>query len=96
MHSPVDKPVLSLSRMAIHAVLLIAVLLAACRPPDQDAAPDAMAEAPTAAAASIITLPPVRELEDGGTTTCANGRGAGHPLSGSPRGPLFGSAGVSS
>lgn len=27
MHSPVDKPVLSLSRMAIHAVLLIAVLL---------------------------------------------------------------------
>lgn len=27
MHSPVDKPVLSFSRMAIHAVLLIAVLL---------------------------------------------------------------------
>jgi|GEM_PF-2994313 hypothetical protein len=62
----------------LSTVTATAALLAACGGGGDDAAAaladraDSL-EAPTAAATSIITLPPVRELEDGGTTTCANG-----------------------
>lgn len=60
------------------AVTAAAALLAACGGGGDEAAAaladraDSL-EAPSAAIASIVTLPPVRELNDGGTTTCANG-----------------------
>lgn len=63
------------ARLSIAAA---AALLAACGG-GGDAGLDALAdradslEAPSATATSIVTLPPVRRLNDGGTTTCANG-----------------------